>query len=499
MNASLTNPRPSRLKRFRAWLFSWHIIRRTLVALAVCATLTAIFYTVENWRGQRAWEQCKRDLIAAGYELDWNKLIPPSIPDEQNIFKAPHMQEWFVRQPSITPDGIPLRTSGSNFLHALQDHPSFPHSRKKNPITDATAARDYLSWTEQFTSEFTSIQTALNRPHARMDGDYTEPFEIPIPNFVALRFLAQTLGQRAHGHLLLNQPDEALADLTFIHATRKLLLNEPTGKPMTLVAAMIHVAITGIYTERIAAGLENHSWQEKHLSAFESQLAELNLPALTYEGMRCEMIATTYAFQNAFHNDSSLKLSLLVTKAPPKPSWKDWLKDLPLRAYGLVPRGWRYQNLVVHASLERMILESIQGFETNTQPKRISAANAELQANFERSSLFNMVAKVAIPNFSKAVQTTIKNQTSVNQARIACALERYRLSHGQFPDSLAALQPKFLAVIPHDLIGSLPLKYRRTEAGSFVLYSVGWNELDEGGTATSDVEKGDWVWRYPQP
>jgi hypothetical protein len=38
-----------------------------------------------------------------------------------------------------------------------------------------------------------------------------------------------------------------------------------------------------------------------------------------------------------------------------------------------------------------------------------------------------------------------------------------------------------------------------------VLYSVGWNQSDDGGTVvlnessrkTVDIKKGDWVWQYP--
>ena len=94
-------------------------------------------------------------------------------------------------------------------------------------------------------------------------------------------------------------------------------------------------------------------------------------------------------------------------------------------------------------------------------------------------------------------------QSSVDLARVACALERYRLANGQFPDTLDALAPKFIAKLPHDVINGQPLKYRRTDDGQFVLYSVGWNETDDGGTVgltkngDLDPNKGDWVWRYP--
>jgi hypothetical protein len=57
--------------------------------------------------------------------------------------------------------------------------------------------------------------------------------------------------------------------------------------------------------------------------------------------------------------------------------------------------------------------------------------------------------------------------------------------------------------IPHDVIGGQPLHYRRTDDGQFVLYSVGWNETDDGGVVgetkgkVAGFEFGDWVWRYP--
>jgi subtilase family serine protease len=56
--------------------------------------------------------------------------------------------------------------------------------------------------------------------------------------------------------------------------------------------------------------------------------------------------------------------------------------------------------------------------------------------------------------------------------------------------------------LPHDIINGQPLHYRRTADGQFVLYSIGWNETDDGGvvvlnkgsSSTVDINRGDWVW-----
>ena len=71
-------------------------------------------------------------------------------------------------------------------------------------------------------------------------------------------------------------------------------------------------------------------------------------------------------------------------------------------------------------------------------------------------------------------------QATADEATLACALERYRLAHGQLPDRLEALAPDFIAALPHDVITGAAYKYQRT-ADSFLLYSVGWNETEDGG------------------
>ena len=49
-----------------------------------------------------------------------------------------------------------------------------------------------------------------------------------------------------------------------------------------------------------------------------------------------------------------------------------------------------------------------------------------------------------------------RNQTLVNEAYIACGLERYRLAHGQYPETLDALVPQFAEKLPHDSSAASP-------------------------------------------
>ncbi|MEI8288321.1 MAG: hypothetical protein WCH99_02520 [Verrucomicrobiota bacterium] len=224
MNIEEPNPTPAKPPR--------RILRRVLISVGVLAMLLALFYAEENWRGQRAWENCKRELEAKGVVLDWNKFIPPSVPDDQNLFKAPRMDEWFQRNaPKIT--RTPTRfVPGDNELRGLSTN-----VLTSAVITNEIVAANYLSWSDQFGPQFDLIREALKRPYARMDGDYSQPFDAPIPNFLQTRSLALALVQRSKCYLLIGQPEKALRELTLLNDSRKLLERAPTGKPMFLVDA----------------------------------------------------------------------------------------------------------------------------------------------------------------------------------------------------------------------------------------------------------------------
>jgi len=105
----------------------------------------------------------------------------------------------------------------------------------------------------------------------------------------------------------------------------------------------------------------------------------------------------------------------------------------------------------------------------------------------------NLVA-MALPNFVKAYIGTCRAQIKIDQARIVIALERFRLKHGRIPSSLEELGAGVIGNLPHDLIGGGRYRYRLLPKDRYALWSVGWNEVDDGGTVASDQTEGDWVW-----
>ncbi len=187
-----------------------------------------------------------------------------------------------------------------------------------------------------------------------------------------------------------------------------------------------------------------------------------------------------------------------------KPSWPTELKKFMGKVmFRLIPAGWFDQNKLSLCRLhEKYLLPQVLEQDRRVAPlAAIQQSNSILEKQGRRP--YDMLSKILLPALTRVAEKSARAQSSVDLARVACALERYRLANGQFPEALAALAPKFIDKLPHDVINGQPLKYRRTDDGQFVLYSVGWNETDDGGTlgltknGNPDPKQGDWVWRYP--
>jgi hypothetical protein len=595
---------------FIRWLNCWRNFRRALVGAAILATLIAVFYAEEDWRGKRAWQNCKRELEAKGVVLDWDKFIPPPVPDDQNFFKTSkkiaasfvHSRNYgeaesFSEQERIqfgltasnaftvfdntkskplvvaqltilTPD-VKLAFANTNSVFKLNDPAAsdqigkliqkivgqsasgsqgfrfseiqfsnlvpaqiFVEADSAPSVSDLenfippdtatnigrlqieptidkgifqvvladvhiTSAADYLKWSGQYESDFNEIRAALKRPYARIDCDYSQPYSMAVPNFVTMRALAQTLAQRTQCYLLLGQPAKALGELALLNDSRHLLEGAPTGKPMTLVAAMINVAVTGLYVNTIADGLKSHAWQEPQLASLEEQLSRLDLIPFVSESFR-EMPAHDCRFVEQLEAANRIDKQRLGTLLgiPRSWTWKN-LADSEFLLFNVAPKGWLDQNLITVVEANEKILDAMDASNAAIFPKKINTAMRETENVINNHSVYGVLASTSIPNYSKAFQTLAYNQTLVNEAQIVCALERYHLAHGDYPETLDALMPQFMEKIPHDIIGGQPLHYRRTDDGKFLLYSVGWNETDDGGLpgTLSDVKNGDWVWK----
>jgi hypothetical protein len=582
--------------------------RLTLITLGVLATAVALFYLEEDWRGKRAWDQCQAALEAKGIVVDWDKFVPPLVPDDRNFYTAstnillrfrraqtdaesvaaaqldwlpvdrlpdaalmsmhatnskpviiaelafvsrgagavsarpPDFEDPVARQHArevvdnlvgrklqgvigtqlsemqfsnfvpakfaFRSDTIPSTTELEN-LFASESVTnlgrlyvvSMDDSNFRVLLADVqvTAAEDYLRLTDSFVPALDEIRTALTRPYALPPGDYAVPHLMPIPNFITLREVSQLLGERAQCHLLLHEPDAAVQELTLVHELCRILQKPPAGKPEMLLEAMVNVTLTGLYVSIVADGFRLHEWRAPQLEVLQDQLKTIDLAPWVAEGLRAGLAGNV----RTLSSPSAYKIAFELVGSHREPTFWSMFQNPRLLLLKYAPRGWIWQDIVNLATLQSKLLECFTDTHGMISPEPFERAEQDSKEFLEHKSPFKIYAAITFPNFVKAMRSTAYNQTLADEAQIACALELYRLARGEYPATLDVLEPQCIRDLPHDIINGQPLHYRRTTGGKFLLYSVGWNEKDDGGVTahkpdgSEDYADGDWVWQYP--
>jgi hypothetical protein len=167
-----------------------------------------------------------------------------------------------------------------------------------------------------------------------------------------------------------------------------------------------------------------------------------------------------------------------------------------------MPAAYFYQNeLACARGMDRFLFPLVDLTNRTVSPTAVRRVDADVKSQAKHYLPYKIQTLMTLPGISKSVMRFANIQADLDLARVACALERYRLAHGEYPEKLDALAPQFVEKLPHDVINGQPLHYRRTNDGKFLLYSIGWNETDDGGqvvlkkSGTVDITDGDWVWK----
>jgi hypothetical protein len=503
----------------------WRLLRWGLIGLAVLVTLVAVLVTEEDWRGKHDWEACRHAAEARGERFDVASVIPPVVPDDQNFFCAPIVAETlesernmepseqratnavnrlnfdiYRRQyiDSITENDITWqrgKLTDSNLLKqwqtAFRTFSATPEGKTNGfPVAaqSQTPAADVLLALSIFNPALEELRQASLRPYARIPLHYENGFDSVgelLPWLANMKRSAHFLQLRMLAELQNNQGDQALADLELL-----LRLNDSVRQQPFLISQLVRIAILQYLLQPFYEGLAQHDWSDAQLLDLEQALAKEDFLAdyqfvLNGEKLfaieKFERQRITRQMRSVEDNSDIIVTNSLV--------W--W------------PDAMFYQNELCFAQLDESMSAIIEKENRLVAPTALSEFLANVQVQRQHYSPYKVLALAMAPAVASSVKKFAFAQFDVDVARVACALERYRLAHGEYPATLDALAPQFIEKVPHDIIGGQPLHYRLADDGRFVLYSVGWNAKDDGGTValtkngSVDRDNGDWVWQYP--
>ncbi len=473
-------------------------------------TLLALFWTEERVRGKYEWEAYKEKWEAKGEHFDFAHFVPPPVPDDQNFFKAPIWSAAFKQRwmPALTPGVLkavaaPADSDDPLAMNAFVSpvHGLYPPfetgSWSEGKITnlgDPAAWHRYFRRAAEVTNLFPilsrprspaeswllllsrhdraieALRRAGRRPQSRLPLDYgnpSGPSAALMPIVIDLRGCIHVLNLRAAAELAESNTSEAFSDVKLMFRLTDSIRNQPL-----FISQMVRVAMMAITLDPVYAGLPEHRWDDTQLAGLEAELAKEDFLADYDFTMRGER---AFGFS-------------LVSSSP---------------RYRLNP--FRYQYCLALARMYRQWVLPVVDLKARTlSPTRARRLQQDEATAWKHTTLYNILVKTAFRNIRHVEPRFALAQAGVDLARVGCALERYRLAHGEYPVGLDELASRFIPKVPHDLINGQPLHYRRTPDGRFVLYSVGWNGKDDGGvrsgaTAFNEqwLESGDWVWEYP--
>lgn len=495
------------------------IVRAFAQTALVLAIVLAATYLIENWRGANRWENLQTELIKRGEHVDWKSFAPPLIPAEENAAAHPFLHPFFeykqtrVRHPNggIDTRTVRLNSNGLKRLNAVslwrcEQDTNISRSFQLSGLTDLTLwqsclrsdtnfpatarpdspAQDVLFALKRFEPQLSELHDALSRPRCRFTLTYDErPSEMLLPHLNSLKAMAGVLRLRAAASMDAGDAELAFDDARDIFRLAGTLRGEPTS-----ISYLVRLSIHEIARQALLEGITRQTWSDSQLRQFQSILAEENLLAEWVSIMKAEAASALQGIETIRRDGGFVMYGCFGPEGCRQFVSLWW-----------APKGWFDQNrasLVEH--WYHQLLPSVDLQSHRVFPKRALAAATARSSITPYTALARMMASGAQ---SRHCMLAARAQTLSDCSMIGCALTRYRQADGKFPNTLSHLVPEYISSLPPDVISGDAIKYRIGADKHISLWSVGWNETDDGGrvvrTKWGSVsrEEGDWVWELP--
>jgi len=459
-----------------------------LFAVVTLISIVTLFYSWTNWWGARKLSAALAVLRDKNEPTRFEEIVPPPVPDADNVAAAPVFQEVFVaaKDSRLGKLALPWKKitgnpeSGESTIHFT--------ARFLNPDfkgDDQAAGELVLKSLAPSAPLLEEVAQAVRRPGVCWPLDYSKGSEMPLPHISAMVNISRVFQGRALAKLATGRPENAFQDVQTI-----LALARAVGSSPFLISLLVETSILHMTHSVINDGLERHAWTDAQLAALSSELSRIDLLARLSDGLRGER-ASLLQF------DYSRTNPLLLQGLPD--TGKVTLQNAALRAtWAIWPAGWVNEDKAGYIGTIQRYIDAVK------QPRELPSTLAEIETARAGSSLWNKIrnplSHQAMPAILGVAKTIEATQTILLSLATACAVERYRMAHGRLPATLKDLVPAFLPSVPTDPLTGKPLCYRPSESRSYLIYGTGWDQTDNAGSgvtaltglSTKTMNQPDW-------
>lgn len=466
-------------------------LRRFLKTLITLACLLVLFHVVENWRGKRAWTAWQKSREAQGDRFDVESFAPPAVPDAENFGADPLIAAAVVGKGW---KGMPptVGTLASVMEGGIGDW----RMGRREDLQEWKAklgTKDLEQALSPYADVLEGVSRASKRPHNRFLVEYQHSTEMPA--LVNFRAVARVLRLRALARLHGGHPDAAFEDVMTGIRVIQHLQKEPH-----LITQLLRIAYVRLMMQPIWEGLQDHRWNVRQLSVLQENLRSIDL---------LESLKRSFLFERTWDAWSVEQLE--------KVRFGAWLNNPLTETLGIklkinswvqalaIPKGWGYQGLIFRD--QAFLAQSIDPIDpVNHRVDAELARKAKEKIFHMHRTPYNFLWMGDLIAFSELTARVAQAQAGLDQAEMACALERYRLDKGRYPASLDLVLPANGDSLRTDLMTGQPLHYQLHSDGTYLIYSVGWDGVDDGGKVVLDDQKppravndkGDWAWVSPK-
>lgn len=519
------SPTPKR----RSW--RWRFFRFVVLGFAALVTLFVLFHAEENWRGKRAWEQYRKEQEAKGVSFDFNSVVPPPVPDEKNFAMTPLLKPLL----DLNPPGISPRQKDTNGVERVQalgnilplpwntnsvygksrswmlgektdlkgwQKDIFTSTNMQHRAEPGDPAEDVLYALKQYDTELNELMMAsANRPQSRFDIKYEEEDKagILLTHLALMKGISTTLRLRAVANLSAGKPELAFQDVSLMFR----LIDSIEAEPI-LISKLVRFACIQIAVGTIWEGLVDHRWQDAQLKQLQAKLATYDFVKDGTHGFQGERLFGNSIIEYLYKEPKMLSMIFDLGGADNQPNL-----NFGKSPYYLIPSGWFHlEQLSYNKAFQEFVLAPAPPDKHHLDIAKLKAAKVEMERQTANKDAFHLIRnhrvliQLLLPAIGNVFQKGAYAQSTCDLAVVAIALERYHLKNKDYPASLKALVPDYTTVLPLDITSQAPFKYEHQSADSFKLWSIGWNQKDDGGILAKGTgnspklktEEGDWIW-----